>query len=46
MKGGRKFKPTNSNSVAYLAYKYTLLTSFLPVGKKIVFYACLSADNY
>ncbi len=25
MKGGRKFKPTNSNSVAYLVYKIHLI---------------------
>ena len=42
MRGGRKLKPINGNSVAYLAYKYTLLTTFLPLGKKVVF---TSADK-
>lgn len=44
MRGGRKLKPTNSNSVAYLVYKYTLLTTFLPSGKKIAFTSA-NTDN-
>jgi hypothetical protein len=38
MKGGRKLKAISGNSVVYLIYKYILLTTFLPLGKKVVFY--------
>ncbi len=36
MRGGRKLKPINGNSVVYLIYTYILLTTFLPIGKKVV----------